>query len=143
MDAVQPMTEVRRQTITTDIQSTIPPLWIDVDMVRRVLVNLFENASKYSLPEGKLSIGASQEGDWAKIWVQDDGPGIAQTDQDRIFEKYTRLKSGESSSGLGVGLAFCRLAVLAHGGQIWVESESGHGSTFFLTLPLAKEHPHT
>jgi len=143
LDAVEPMTEVRRQTITTDLQPDVPPLWIDVDMVRRVLVNLIENASKYSLPEGKLSIGCSQEGDMAKIWVKDDGPGIALSDQGRIFEKYTRLKSGQSASGLGVGLAFCKLAVLAHGGQIWVESESGKGSTFFLTLPLAKEHPHT
>jgi PAS domain S-box-containing protein len=142
VEAVQPMTEVRRQTISTDLRSEVPPLWIDVDMVRRVLVNLIENASKFSLPEGKLQIGAVKEGDWAKIWVSDDGPGIAPSDQERIFEKYTRLKSGQSATGLGVGLAFCRLAVLAHGGKIWVESEQGHGSTFFLTLPLAKEQPH-
>lgn len=143
LDTVLPMTEVRRQTITNDIQPEMPPMWIDVDMIRRVLVNLLENASKFTLPEGKLAIGAQQEGDWAKIWVQDTGPGIAPADQGRIFDKYTRLKGDQSSSGLGVGLAFCRLAVLAHGGQIWVESEPGHGACFFLTLPLAKEQPQT
>jgi NtrC-family two-component system sensor histidine kinase KinB len=142
IEAVEPMTEVRRQTISTDLQPDLPPLWIDLDMIRRVLVNLIENASKFSPPEGNLGIGSSLEGDWAKIWVKDDGPGIASSDQERIFEKYTRLKSGQSASGLGVGLAFCKLAVQAHGGRIWVESEPGKGSKFFLTLPFAKEQPH-
>ncbi|HCC78624.1 MAG: hypothetical protein A2X25_09920 [Chloroflexi bacterium GWB2_49_20] len=143
LDAVLPMMEVRRQTITTDIQPDLPPMWIDVDMIRRVLVNLFENASKFSIPEGKLSIGARQDGDWEKIWIQDNGPGIPPVDQERIFDKYTRLNGEQSSNGLGVGLAFCRLAVLAHGGRIWVESEPGNGACFFITLPLAKEHPLT
>jgi signal transduction histidine kinase len=142
-DAILPMTEVRRQSITTDLQPDLPSLWIDVDMVRRVLVNLIENASKFSQPEGKLAVGARQEGDWVKIWVQDDGEGIPQADQERVFEKYTRLKGEKSTRGLGVGLAFCRLAVLAHGGRIWVESKPGHGACFFLTLPLAKEQPQT
>lgn len=143
VDAVQPMTEVRRQTITRELQPDLPPLWIDLDMIRRVFVNLMENASKFSPPEGHLWIGSKLEGGLARIWIKDDGPGIPTADQDRIFEKYTRLKNGQSASGLGVGLAFCKLAVQAHGGQIWVESEPGKGSTFFLTLPLAKEQPHS
>jgi NtrC-family two-component system sensor histidine kinase KinB len=142
-DAALPMIEAKHQVITSQIQLETPPLWIDVDMIRRVLINLIENASKYTMPEGKLEVGANQEGDWAKVWVHDNGPGIPLADQDRIFDKYTRLKGGYSSSGLGVGLAFCRLAILAHGGKIWVESEPGNGACFYITLPLAKKELQT
>jgi len=143
LDAILPMTEVRRQTVTTDFQPDLPSLWIDLDMIQRVLVNLIENASKFTPPEGNITVGALQEGDWIKIWVQDSGKGIPLSDKVRVFEKYTRLKGEQSTSGLGVGLAFCRLAVLAHGGKIWVESEPGNGACFFLTLPLANEQPQT
>jgi signal transduction histidine kinase len=71
--------------------------------------------------------------------VKDTGSGIPPAEQEHIFEKYTRLKGQDNASGLGVGLAFCRLAVNGHGGRIWVESEVGKGSKFILTLPLAKE----
>ena len=143
LEAILPMTEVRRQTVTTVLQPDLPSLWIDLDMIRRVLVNLIENASKFTPQEGSITVGAKQEGGWAKIWVLDSGQGIPLADQERVFEKYTRLKGERSTSGLGVGLAFCRLAVLAHGGKIWVESEPGNGACFFLTLPLAKEQPQT
>ncbi len=143
LDSILPMTEVRRQTISTDIDPDLRPLWIDLDMIRRVLINLIENASKFTPLEGKLVIGARQEGEYAKFWVQDSGKGIPLADQERIFEKYTRLKGEQSSSGLGIGLAFCKLAVQAHGGKIWVESEPGNGACFFITLPLAKEQPKT
>ena len=142
IDLVTPMTEVRHQAISTEIEADLPPLWIDLDMVRRVLVNLMENASKYSPPEGKLVVGAARDGGMARIWVKDNGPGIPTVDQERIFEKYFRIKNQQPASGLGVGLAFCRLAVVAHGGHIWVESVPGNGSTFLITLPLAQEQPH-
>lgn len=142
IDMVTPMTEVRHQVVTTEIAADLPPLWVDLDMVRRVMVNLLENASKYSPPGGKLVIGGIREDGMARIWVQDNGPGIAATDQERIFEKYFRIKNQQPASGLGVGLAFCRLAVVAHGGRIWVESVPGNGSTFLITLPLAQEEPH-
>jgi signal transduction histidine kinase len=70
------------------------------------------------------------------MWVQDNGPGIPPLEQEHIFEKYSRLKGNENVSGLGVGLAFCRLAVIGHGGRIWVESMPGQGSKFTLTLPV-------
>jgi len=141
LDAILPMTEVRRQTVTLDLQPDLPALWIDLDMIRRVLVNIIENASKFSPPECSITVGAQQEGEWAKLWVKDSGQGIPLADQERVFDKYTRLKGEHSTSGLGVGLAFCRLAVLAHGGKIWVESAPGNGACFFLTLPMAKEQP--
>jgi signal transduction histidine kinase len=71
--------------------------------------------------------------------VKDDGPGISVVDQDRIFDKFTRLRGTNKPGGLGIGLAFCRLAVQGHGGRIWVESEQGKGSSFHFTFPIATE----
>jgi len=137
--AVRPMTDSRRQVLANRIPAGLPPVWVDVDMVRRVLINLLENASKFTPPDGRIELGTKLDGEWVQMWVQDNGPGIPFADQDRIFEKFTRLKGQEAPSGLGVGLAFCRLAVQGHGGKIWVESRPGHGSKFALTLPVARE----
>ena len=84
-------------------------------------------------------MGAVQEGEWVHMWVKDNGPGIPAMDQDRIFDKFTRLRGSNKTGGLGIGLAFCRLAVQGHGGKIWVESESGKGATFHFTFPVATE----
>jgi signal transduction histidine kinase len=71
------------------------------------------------------------------MWVRDNGPGIPLAEQDRVFDKFTRLRGSHKPGGLGIGLAFCRLAVQGHGGRIWVESEQGQGSTFHFTFPVA------
>ncbi len=139
IDATKPVIDSRHQVLTNIVPEKLPSIWVDVDMIRRVLINLMENASKFTQPEGSIEIGASQEGQWLQMWVEDNGPGIPFADQERIFLKFTRLKEKGSPSGLGVGLAFCRLAVEGHGGKIWVESQTGHGSKFIITLPLAKE----
>jgi NtrC-family two-component system sensor histidine kinase KinB len=136
--AVRPVTESRHQELSCHIAEELSPVWVDVDMLSRVLINLLENASKFSPPESKIELGGEQEGDWVKLWVQDNGPGIPFSEQDHVFEKYSRLDRQDKSSGLGVGLAFCRLAVNGHGGKIWIESEVGRGSKFILTLPVAK-----
>ncbi len=115
-----------------------PPVLVDGDMIRRVLINLLENAVKFSPPDGEISLGADIEDDMAKIWVQDTGPGILTLDQEQIFDKYTRLNPKGSQKGFGLGLAYCRLAIEGHGGQIWVDSVAGEGSRFSFTLPLAK-----
>ena len=139
MDAVRPMVDSRHQTLTNLLPEELPSIWMDVDMIRRVLINLLENASKFIPPGGKIELGASLEGKWLQMWVQDDGPGIPFADRERIFDKFIRLKEKGSPSGLGVGLAFCRLAVEGHGGKIWVESQPGQGAKFILTLPLVKD----
>ncbi len=138
MDAVQAMADSRNQSITAKLTPNIPLVWVDADMIRRVLINLLENACKFSPAQGKIEIGARANGDWLQIWVQDTGPGIPIEDQERIFEKYTRLNEKGGPAGLGVGLAFCRLAVEGHGGRIWVESKPNYGASFNLTLPFAK-----
>lgn len=138
LEAVQPMVESRHQTLSLQLAEKLAPVWVDPDMIRRVLINLMENASKFTPPGGAIELGASRDGEWLQMWVQDNGPGIPWADQERIFDKYIRLKDAGSPNGLGVGLAFCRLAVQGHGGEIHVESGGVQGSRFVLTLPLAK-----
>ena len=85
---------------------------------------------------GGAQIG--EDGLFVKFWVRDNGPGIPPSERERVFEKFARLRGKNKPGGLGVGLAFCRLAVHAHGGDIWIESEVGKGTTFWLTLPVAQ-----
>jgi len=136
---VEPIARGRRQAISVDLPKELPPIWVDEDMARRVLINLMENASKFTPTDGRLETGARQEGDWVHLWVKDNGPGIPAVDHDRIFDKFTRLRGKNKPGGLGIGLAFCRLAVQGHGGRIWIESEQGTGSAFHFTFPVAAE----
>jgi len=101
------------------------------------LINLMENASKFTHTDEKLEVGARHKGKWVHMWVKDNGTGIPTAEQERIFDKFTRLRGTSKAGGLGIGLAFCRLAVLGHGGKIWVESEPGKGATFHFTFPIA------
>jgi signal transduction histidine kinase len=109
---------------------------VDEDMARRVLINLMENSSKFTPTEGEIRVGAKHEGEWVQLWVSDTGPGIAPADQEHVFDKFTRLR-GSNKPGLGIGLTFCRLAVVGHGGRIWIESDSGKGAVFHFTFPVA------
>ncbi len=136
---VEPASTGRRQTLEKRLAAALPLVFVDVDMIYRVFVNLLENAIKFTPAQGKVEIGGRvEDADWIRMWVRDNGPGIPPAEQERIFEKFTRLRASEKSGGLGVGLAFCRLAVQAHGGRIWLESEPGKGSTFWMTLPIAR-----
>ena len=137
---VEPSAAARQHTLANRALSVLPLIWVDVDMIYRVFVNLLENAIKFTPANGRIDIGAqiSEDGMFVKFWVRDNGPGIPPAEKERIFEKFTRLRRGNNrAGGLGVGLAFCRLAVHAHGGEIWVESELEKGTTFWLTLPVA------
>ncbi len=136
IQSIRPGMEGRKQTIEIRFDTALPDIDMDVDMIRRVVINLMDNAVKYTPSKGKIEAGARREGGFAKVWVKDSGLGIPQIDRERIFEKFARLQSENSPSGLGLGLAFCRLAVENHGGRIWVESEPGQGATFIFTLPI-------
>ncbi len=139
---VEPAAAGRHQKIENKANTILPYIWVDVDMAHRVFINLLENAIKFTPVGGTIEIGAAiADSESVKFWVRDNGPGIPLADQERIFQKFTRLKSQSSKGGLGVGLAFCRLAVVGHGGKIWLESEPGKGATFWLTLPVAKKKP--
>jgi signal transduction histidine kinase len=112
----------------------------DGEMIRRVFINLIENAIKYSNEGMKITVGAKRAGDFVELWVKDEARGIPKSDQERIFEKFARVQVGATgkTKGLGLGLAYCKLAVEGHGGKIWVESEVGKGSRFAFTLPTAR-----
>jgi two-component system sensor histidine kinase KdpD len=125
--------------IRTSTAARLPQLLVDGDMIRRVLINLLENAIKFSKAGSQIDIGTRREGSAVEFWVQDEGPGIPAAEQQRIFEKFTRLAEGpQRPGGLGIGLAFCQLAVRAHGGVIHVESHEGGGSRFMFALPVKR-----
>jgi PAS domain S-box-containing protein len=136
VEEVHPTAEAKGQLLRMELTHGLPMVHMDVDMVRRVLINLLENAIKFSRGGDLIQVLVKQEGDHLQIVVKDSGMGISPKDRERIFDKFTRLGRHERSKGLGLGLAFCRLAVEAHEGQIWVESEEGNGSTFTFTLPV-------
>ncbi len=136
VEEVHPTAEAKGQQLRMELAPGLPMVLMDVDMVRRVLINLLENAIKFSRGGDLIQISVRQVEDYLQIAVKDSGVGISLRDRERIFEKFTRLGGEERPKGLGLGLAFCRLAVEAHEGQIWVESEEGKGSTFTFTLPV-------
>lgn len=139
VDAVIPVVNNKDQELNITACPRLPLFLVEADMIRRVLSNLLENAVKFSPPGGKISISAQTVDSQIQICVQDTGPGIPPSDKERIFDKYTRLHAKEGPKGLGLGLAYCRLAVEGHGGRIWVESQPGEGARFCFTLPLAVE----
>jgi PAS domain S-box-containing protein len=138
VEAIESTINNNNQTIHYQVRENVPKVSIDQDMIRRVVTNLLENASKYSPAGNDIEVGARSEAGQVYIWVQDHGGGIPSSEQERIFDKFTRLKSNNGPKGLGLGLAYCRLAVQAHGGRIWVDSELGVGSRFIFTLPVMK-----
>ncbi len=138
VDAVKPTLEGKEQQITLNIAANLPRIWADEDMIRRVLINLLENAAKYTPAKGKIRVEASKEAETVRFSVIDSGIGILPEWREVIFEKYTRFQAERFPRGLGLGLAFCRLAVKAHGGCIWVEGEPNQGSQFYFTVPAVK-----
>jgi signal transduction histidine kinase len=138
VEALEMVAASKQQTLQLDLPEELPSVEIDADMIRRVLINLLENAIKYTPTQGQITAGAQQMAQQIEVWVRDTGRGIPAEQQQVIFDKFARLRTpDEDTRGLGLGLTFCRLAVEAHGGRIWVESQVGAGSRFAFTLPLA------
>ncbi len=132
----QPNLERRNINFVRDVSPNLPVLYIDEDMIRRVLINLVDNAMKHSRTSQQITLIARQEEDKIVLSVADQGVGIPLEFRSKIFEKFQRVKKETSSKGLGLGLAFCRLAVEAHGGKIWVDDAPEGGARFNLTLPI-------
>ena len=129
-----------KRRLCTEIPDDLLMARMDAALIVQVLINLVNNAVKYT-PEGsRIVIGAKQAGDAALIWVSDDGPGIPAGDADKVFDMfYTGAKTTpDSRRGIGLGLALCKSIVQAHGGQIGVEHIEPHGARFWFTLPIAE-----
>jgi len=124
-----------------DLVGRVPPdlatIRIDVRRIQRVLVNLVENAIRYTPRGGRVAVSAVADADLVRVDVADSGPGISSTDLPMIFDRFYRGERSRSreSGGAGLGLAIARGIVEAHGGTIAVASEPGHGSVFSVTLP--------
>ncbi len=136
VELVLPVIKRKRQELVLDIPPGLPPLYVDRDLTARVLTNLLDNAAKFTPPDGTISIEAVREDEALVFTVSDNGPGVAPGREEQLFEAFTRLENARGTRGTGLGLSFCKLAVEAHGGKIWVDSESGEGSHFRFRLPL-------
>jgi len=133
----QPMLTYRKQTLSLRLPPTPLMLQGDLDLLRRVLTNLLTNAIKFTPTGGKVELEVTENDENFYFSVRDNGPGIPCDEQERIFDLYTRGADVRQIEGSGVGLAFCKLAVEAHGGRIWLDSAPGEGATFTFTIPRA------
>lgn len=109
----------------------------DRDILLRVIINLLDNAIKFTAADGVISVRVENKGEGVLFSIRDNGPGIPVEFQEKIFEKFGQVEIRQSARkySTGLGLAFCKLAVEAHHGKIWVESEAGAGSAFFFEIP--------
>jgi signal transduction histidine kinase len=111
----------------------------DADLLKQLILNLVENAIKYSPPDGTVTLSLAHDDHAARIAVADQGSGIAPEDLPRIFDRFYRARSsgGRIAGGAGIGLAVARWIAEQHGGRIEVESTPGRGSTFTIVLPFS------
>lgn len=137
----EPNLEQKGITISVEAPRSLPEVWGDGSMLRRVLLNLLDNAIKYSQRGHVVTVRAAQEanGDMIRFAVIDQGQGVPEAYRDLIFEKFQQIRTNSSSGGLGLGLAFCRLAVEAHEGRIWVEDAPSGGAAFCFTIPTRRD----
>jgi two-component system, OmpR family, clock-associated histidine kinase SasA len=126
----------KQQEILTDIPQDLPPVYADIDRIRQVLINLLDNASKYTPSGGRIQVVAlHRTSQKVQISVIDNGPAIPASDYDLIFQKYYRMERDESEDGYGLGLPLCKSIIHDHFGRIWVDS-SPRGNVFHFTLPV-------
>jgi signal transduction histidine kinase len=127
--------------LKTDLDPDIPLVMVDKDRIMQVFMNLINNAIKFT-NNGFILIKTERwNKDFAKVMIQDTGIGIAKEDIDKLFHRFSQIESKDhpKHGSTGLGLAICKEIIEKHHGKIWVESESGRGSTFIFTLPFSVE----
>ncbi len=137
----EPRAQGRRLALVADVPGDLPEAWVDPGLAERVLGNLVGNAIKFS-PEGggAVTVSARSAGaDGIQVSVSDSGPGIDAALKPRLFSRFA--PGAHAARGSGLGLAFCRLAVEASGGRIWLEERPGPGALFVFSLPAAPAQP--
>jgi two-component system clock-associated histidine kinase SasA len=124
--------------LVTDIPADLPDVYADQRRMRQVLLNLLENALKFTPEGGRVVLSLlHRTSQWVQASVCDSGPGIPPSEQQRIFQDRVRLpQTSGTTSGFGVGLSVCRRIAEVHGGRIWVVSEPGEGACFNFTVPV-------
>ncbi|MFC4454911.1 HAMP domain-containing sensor histidine kinase [Deinococcus sonorensis] len=131
---------LRERHLRVDIPQSIRPVYADPEILRRIYANLLSNAMKHTTTGGVITVLAQERGQELLCSIRDDGEGIPAEDIPNLFAAFEQSRlTLHGRFDTGMGLAFCKLAVEGHGGQIWVESERGRGATFYFTLPLEAE----
>ena len=132
-------TALARHQVILMVQEPDRMAWFDAKLLSRVFRHLIENAARYSPPESRIVLRSRRVQSRLEFEVEDNGPGIDKIDLPHIFEKFYRGKKGAKGKGTGMGLAIARAIMLAHGGEITVESNPEHGSTFRFWVPLVEK----
>lgn len=132
----QSISVLNPRTIRTSLPDNIPLFEVDAILFERVLINLFDNAAKYTPPGSTVTVRGGASGDFLYLVVEDDGPGLPTADPETLFEPFARGLKESSIAGVGLGLALCRSIVVAHGGTIRAEQRMPHGAAFEIRLPL-------
>ena len=137
-DIQEPHFNKRHITYHVEMEPNLPNIHVEIGMIRRVLLNLLDNAIKYSLSGQHITVKVRLLTAENQILVSvcDEGGGIPVEYRQLVFEKFQRIQNKTNSNGLGLGLAFCRLAIEAHGGEIWVDDASEGGARFNFTVPI-------
>ncbi len=127
----------KNQVVEADIPTDLPLVYADPERVRQVLINLLDNAVKYTPARGTIQLSVlHRTTQKIQVSIGDSGPGIPEGNRELIFEERFRLKRDEAQEGYGIGLALCQRIIRAHYGQIWVDSSTDKGSCFHFTLPV-------
>jgi two-component system sensor histidine kinase KdpD len=125
-----------QRPLSVQIDPGVSLVACDAVLIERVLANLLENAGKYTPAASPVDILVRPVEGELQVSVRDHGPGVAQGQEEIIFEKFTRGRTESATPGVGLGLAICRAIVGAHRGRIWVEPTHPHGASFTFSLPL-------
>ena len=142
--AVRPLLAKKNLTLKLAIPKEVPRVYCDRTRIKQVFLNLVSNAARIT-EEGGITIQVETRDKRALVSIVDSGPGIAREDAGRIFEPFCQADSGlwRDTGGTGLGLSISRQFVRLHGGQMWLESRLGVGTTFFFTLPISSPLEHT
>ncbi|MDX2097263.1 MAG: histidine kinase [Leptolyngbyaceae cyanobacterium bins.59] len=132
--------EAKSQILISDIPKDLPRVYADQERVRQVIVNLLDNAIKYTPKEGSITVSIlHRTTQKVQVSICDTGPGVPEDNRDLIFQDHFRLQRDKAQEGYGIGLSVCQRIIRAHYGQIWVDSGLERGSCFHFTLPVFRK----